>query len=384
MPWFGRSNSTSRGANKEPETRSTSIADPAVAMILGYSDGVTPVVSEHTAVTLAAVWRAVNIISGSIASLPLRSIEDKNGIKQRTDSFLDRPRRFSSFEWVELITVQLVLHGNAFLQHVYDGAGRIVDLWPVHPSCVSVEFDANGKKLFTIEVDSKKIMLDESKMTHIMGTSFDGLRGVSPITIARKSLGTGLAGDTAAAKMFQNGAMISGMVTPDEDVTADEAKAIQDSLGNRVRGIDNAGDIVVINRRLKFSPWTVSAEDAQFLQSRAFQVEEVSRWFGVPPHLLSQTEKQTSWGQGVAEQNRGLARYTLQPWTRRIEAKLTPLLPAGKSAEFDYSQFIAPSPEVEIDLLLRQIQAGLLTIDEARKIRNLPPIEGTNDLPQAG
>lgn len=366
MAWFGR---------KEPEVRSTSISDPAVAMMLGYTDGITPVVSEATAVTLSAVWRAVNLISGTIASLPLRSIEERDGTKQRADSFLDRPGRFSPFEWSELVVGNLVLHGNAFLQHVYDGAGRIVDLWPVHPSCVSVEWTPDGRKLFTIQTDTKQVVLTDTQMTHVMGFSLDGLRGISPISAARQSLGTGLAGDKAAAKMFKNGALISGMVTPDEDVSADEAKQIQESLAGRMQGTDHAGEIVVINRRLKFSPWTVSAEDAQFLQSRAFQVEEVARWFGVPPHLLAQTDKQTSWGQGVAEQNRGLRAYTLQPWTRRIEAKLTPLLPIGKSAEFDYSQLIAPSPEIEIDLLIRQVESGLLTIDEARKIRNMPPIE---------
>lgn len=377
MSWFTRNKN-----EEEPEQRNLSIGDPAVALLLGYTDGITPPVSEHSAITLSAVYRAVSLISGTIASLPLRTIEEADGFKQRTTSFLDRPRRLSQFEWTELVVVSLVLHGNAFLQHMYDGAGRVVDLWPVHPSCVTVERTPDGRKLFKVQSDNGVLVFDETRMTHIMGMSFDGIRGVSPLTIARQSIGTGLAGDKAAAKMFQNGPMIAGMVTPDEDVSSEEAMQIQASLSSRMTGTDNAGDIVVINRKLKFSPWTVSAEDAQFLQSRVFQVEEVARWFGVPPHLLAQTDKQTSWGTGVAEQNRGLARYTLQPWTRRIEAKLTPLLPSGKSAEFDYSQFIAPSPETEIDLLIRQVGAGLLTVDEARKIRNLPPLE-VNDA-QAG
>jgi HK97 family phage portal protein len=174
--------------------------------------------------------------------------------------------------------------------------------------------------------------------------------------------------------MFANGALVSGLVTPEDDLTEDEAKAIKDNLRRKMQGESNAGDIAVINRKLKFTPWSMNATDAQWLESRAFQVEEVARWFGVPPHLLAQTEKQTSWGQGVSEQNRGLARYCLQPWTTRIEEVLSRLLPAGRKTEFDYAAFVKPSLKEEVDLLIAQVQAGLLTVDEARAIRNMPPL----------
>ncbi|MGH6692186.1 MAG: phage portal protein, partial [Gammaproteobacteria bacterium] len=181
-------------------------------------------------------------------------------------------------------------------------------------------------------------------------------------------------GDRAAARMFGNGAMIAGLVTPDEDVDEDEAKVIKAGLDKKVGGWENAGELAFVNRKLKFSPWTMSAEDAQFLESRAFQIEDVARWFGVPPHLLGQTEKQTSWGTGVAEQNRGLARFTLLPWTTRIEQRLSRLLPAPRFVEFEYAGLEKPVPEQEIELLIKQVAAGILTVDEARKIRNMPPL----------
>jgi HK97 family phage portal protein len=174
--------------------------------------------------------------------------------------------------------------------------------------------------------------------------------------------------------------MVSGIVTPEEDLTAEEATTIKNDLRQRIQGTNNAGDIAVINRKLRFDKWSMSAEDAQFLQSREFQVEEVARWFGLQPMHLGQTDKQTSWGTGVQEQNRGLARYVLEPWTTRIQERLSRLLTGNKKAEFDYTAFVQPDPETEIELLIKQVEAKLLTVNEARKIRNLPPLPGGDEI----
>lgn len=374
--------------SKKVETRSHSIADPSLALLFGYTpvDGVT--VSESTALTLSAVFRAVSLISGSIASLPLRTLEEsEDGTKQRVPSFLDFPGgrdRLTPFEFKELVLVHLLLHGNAYLQHIYNGAGALTALHPIHPSQVTPEWDESrpGGKVFKVRTNSngqnQTLEFDASSMTQIMGVSLDGLTGLSPIAAARLSLGTSLSGDKAANRMFRNGAMVSGLVTPGdgEDLTEPEALTVKESINRNILGAENAGDIAVINRKLNFQQWQMSAEDAQFLQSRTFQVDEVGRWFGLPPHLLGLTEKSTSWGQGIAEQNRGLSRYTLTPWTERINERLTRLLPPARTAEFDYSAFVKPSPEDEIKLLIDQVNSGLLTLNEARKIRNMPPVTG--------
>jgi hypothetical protein len=199
------------------------------------------------------------------------------------------------------------------------------------------------------------------------------------------ALRTGLAGDKAADRMFSHGAMVSGLVTPeDDDLTVDEAKLVKATVRQAMTGEENIGDVAVINRKLKFQPWQMNAADAQFLESRTFQIDEVGRWFGVPPHLLGLTEKSTSWGQGIAEQNRGLARYTLTPWTTRIEQRLSRLVVGTKKVEFDYAGFIAAAPEDEIRLLIEQVNNGLLTLNEARRIRNMTPLptETGADLPR--
>lgn len=377
MQWLRRTNAA-------PVERRYSAADPFLATMLGYNTGNVSGqnVNETTSLALSAVWRSVSLISGSIASLPMRTlVTDKDGRTERAASFLDNPAgpdRQTPYEWVELCLFHLLLHGHAFAAHVYNGGGALSGLQLIHPQAVTVERDDSvpGGKLFKVRLDGGESReFDSTQMTDIPAMSTDGLRGLSPISVARNSLGTGIAADRSAARMFGNGALISGLVTPTEDdLTEDEAKIIKASITSKMLGEENAGDIAVINRKLSFQPWSLSAEDAQFIQSRSFQIDEVGRWFGVPPHLIGLTEKATSWGTGIAEQNRGLARYTLTPWTARIEQRLSRLIPAGKKCEFDYTSFIKPAPEDEIRLLIEQVNSGLLTLNEAREIRNLPPV----------
>ncbi|KOX13336.1 hypothetical protein ADK67_44200 [Saccharothrix sp. NRRL B-16348] len=367
-----------------------SVGDPALLAFLGLpSDGSTTV-TESTALTLSAVYRAVSLVAGSIGSLPLRTLTETDGQKVRAKSFLDSPggrdRRFTASEWKQLVATHLLLHGNAFLQHVYNGAGALVALYPVHPLSVEVEWDDRrpGGKKFTIHLeDGKNVVLDSTSMTQVMGLSLDGLRGLSCIEKARVSLSTGISGDRQAGRMFSSGLSISGFITPDaaeSDLEGDEPEVIKTAVNKAFTGTKNAGSVAVLSKALKFHPMTLTAADAQFIESRAFSVEEVSRWFGVPPHLLSQVEKQTSWGSGVAEQNRGLARYTLTNLTTPIQERLTLLLPLGKTAEFDYTAFIKPAPEDEIALILSEVNGGLITPNEGRRIRNLPPIPGGDTL----
>jgi HK97 family phage portal protein len=360
-----------------------SISDPLLAEVFSVGAGnyAGVVVGEQSALGLSAFYRAGMIIAGTVAGLPLRTMREVEGVRTRVNSFLDNPGGVdgpTQYEWKERAIWHLFAHGDAFAAHVLNGAGSIAQLTLIHPLAVSVEWaDVPGGKRYTATlVDGTRKEWDSSTMTQIMGPSLDGLRGMSVIEMAKNSLGTAIAGDRAAAKMFASGALHSGIVTPEEDVTEDEAKAIKKSLNSKTAGWENAGEIAVVNRKLKFTPWTMSLEDAQFLQSRQFQIEEIARWTGVPPHLLMQTEKQTSWGTGVAEQNRGLSRYTLSSYTSRTEERLSRLLPSPRFCEFDYAGLLKPAPEQEIPLLIQQVQAGLMTVNEARRIRGMDPIEG--------
>lgn len=381
-----------RPETTEPTSELISISDPVLAGYFGVPATYAGVqVGEGSSLGISAFWRAVMLISGTIAGLPLKTYRDTaDGERTRLKSWVDNPggvQEMSPFEWKETTLLHLLLHGNAYLAHIFNQGGQVIGAVPVHPLAVQPEWEKNsrgyktGRKLFRAVLDDgTQRTFNQTNMTQIMGPSLDGLRGLSVIGVARNSLGTTIAGDRAAARMFGNGALISGLVTPDDDVTKAEAEEIKAGLDQKVAGWENAGSIAFVNRKLNFTPWTMNAADAQFLQSRQFQIEEISRWTGVQPHLLMQTDKQTSWGTGVEVQERGLSRFTLASWTNRVEQRLTRMLNGPVFVEFDFAGLEKPTPEQEIELLIKQVDAGLLTPNEARKIRNLPPIEGGDQL----
>lgn len=378
------------------ETRAAySIGDPALAEFFSIGGKVLAGVdvNETSTLGLTAVYRAVSIVAGTIAGLPLRSLRNlPDGTRERVDTFLDEPAGkggpFTQFEWIELVMVHLLLHGNAYLEHVYNGAGTLAGLNPIVPSAVTVKRISNAdelaayggpdgtfRKWFEVALaDGTTRDLTEAELTHVPALGTDGLKGLSPIEFHRQAIGTGIAGDQAAGRLFGSGLLLSGLVSGDDGLSQEDAAEAVAQLRAKMSGSNHAGDFVFINAQLKFTPWTIPPRDAQFIESRVHQIEEVGRIFGVPPHLLGQTEKQTSWGTGVAEQNRGLSRYTLMGWTSRLEQRLSRLLSRPTIAEFDYSGLLQPAPEVEIPLLLSQVQAGVLTVDEYRRIRNMAPL----------
>lgn len=379
-----------------------SISDPALAAWLGIDSpgnysGVT--ITEQSALALSAVWRSVAVIAGTLSSIPMRSLmKSPTGEVKRVGSIFDAPGGPdgpTSLEWKETLFAHLLLHGDAFEFPIRNDAGAIQRIELIHPLCVSVRWPsmeeyANpekmplGGKWFDVTLnDGTFATFDARNITHVPGLTTDGLRGMSPIAVARNSLGTAAAGDRAAAKMFSSGALISGMVTPEDDLEPGEIEKIKDELNANVLGWENASAIAAVNRRLKFTPWTLSAVDAQFLQSRQFSIEEISRWWGVHPSLLMQTDKQTSWGTGIEEQNRALGRTVLNPWAERVSQRNSRLLPSPRWVEFDFAGLEKPSPKDEIELLLKQTGKPFLTVNEARAIRNLPPVVGGDVLDTA-
>ena len=357
------------------------LADPAFADYLRMAGinwaGGSP--SESDALGLTAFYRAVALISGTIATLPLKVYERVGDGREERDHFLsDRPAGpfdMSGFGWTETVLLHQLLHGECFLKSITSNGGEMVGLWPVHPLAVEKVAWDGPDKVFTIAMTGgARDVLPTGEVLHVPVMSTDGLRGTSPLSVFRASIQTARSGETAASRSFTTGALISGLVTTEEDVDGEEAKAIKQSLDAKMTGTDSAGAIAFVNRSLKFSPWKMSNVDAQFLESRRFGVEEVARMFGLPTNLLSVAGAVSNWGTGVAEANLALQKYVLMGYTSRIESALRTILPPGWFAEFDYRGLLQGNPAEEINLLIAQVTAGLLTKDEARAIMNRPPL----------
>jgi HK97 family phage portal protein len=388
-----------------PANTSLSIADPTLAALFtpgGLVDLAGVTVGETAALGLSALYRALSLVSGTLASLPLNTWTGGSAAERKQVPSVfddpDGPDHQTVFEWKESAFLHLLLHGKAGALKVRTAAGGLARLPLVHPLSFRVEQPSIqeqdpehpermpvGGVWFVVTLDDRKqVKLDGRNFWYVPAASLGGQVGISLLTYARQSLATSIAGDKAAAKVFSSGALISGLATPaDEglDLTEDIPK-IRAELGRSVLGHENAGTIALVNRRLTFTPWTMTAQQAQFLESRQFQIEEISRWTGVPPHLLMQTDKQTSWGTGVDEQNRGLSRFVLGHWAQRFEQRASRELARPRWCEFDFAGLERPNFAVEIDLLIKQVEAGLLTVNEARAVRNLPPLPEPEPAPE--
>lgn len=375
------------------ESRKTwPLTDSATAVLFGGGgeNYTGEYVNEGSALSLTAVFRAVSLISQGIAALPLKSYTtDADDQRKRVTSFLDNPAgpdSMTPFEWKETVLLHLVLHGDAFLYHVYTDGGALVGLTPVHPLAVTVETDwhePEGKVFWVSTEGGGQERLTTREMTHIVGPHSDGLRGWSFLSIGRNALGIGLAAERSAAGMFRNGAQIAGVLTPaaGEDISDAEARTISADLDQNLYGRANAGRIPLVNRILEFHPWQMTNMDAQWLESRKFQIEEVSRLTGVPPFLLFELEKTTSWGTGISEQNTNLAQYVFLPWCKRISERLSRLIPGGpRFCEFDFAGLEAGSQAQVSALLMGEVNGGIRTLNEARRILNLAPVAGGDEL----
>jgi HK97 family phage portal protein len=368
------------------EERNVSIADPSALALFGAGPTLSGVsVNETSVLGLATVFRCVQIIAGGIATLPLRALRESNGITERVPSWLDSPGfGLTKFELTETTLAHLLLHGNAYLAHVYGGANQLVAVNPIHPQAVGIDVDKNGAKTYRVSLsDGTTRTFTDSTLTHIKGLSVDGIRGLSPIQLARNgAFGTAIAADRSASKLFNGGALMSAIASVDEAMDEEDAKLIKEGLDRRVSGEANAGQIAFINRKVNIHPWTISNEDLQWIQARQFQKSEIATIFGVPDTLVGLSEKQSSWGTGIREMHQAMARWTFMTWTSRIEDRLTLLLPAGRKAEFDYKGLLTPDPQTEIELLIKQVDSGLLSHAEARQILNrapLPALEATTE-----
>jgi HK97 family phage portal protein len=365
-----------------------SVSDPALAAYfhLGGIQGLNNItVNDETALGISAFWRGVSLIAGTIAAMPLKTYERTPNGKIPVPSWLDNPSgpyMLSPFGWVERILMHLLMRGEAFLQLVYNQGGELVGANVVHPAAVSVRWMGISKVYTATFVNGTSQRLvppgdpteeGDGNMLQIMGLSLDGLRGASPLTLFRHGVALAIAGEQAAGKVFSDGLLVSGLVSPEDDMNEGDAATLMEDIRSKGEGVENAGGLLMVNRKMKFTPWSLTPEDAQFLQSRQFSVLDVSRLFGIPPHLLAAMEAQSSWGTGIAEQNLALQKYTLQPWTTRVEQSLSALLPANQFCEFDYKGLLQGTPKEEIDLIMAQMAVGLLTWEEARELMGRDP-----------
>jgi len=341
------------------------------------------IVNETTAMQTSAVYACVRIISEAIASLPLHTyVRTENGGKEQNfDHTLytllhDEPNdEMTSFVFRETLMAHLLLYGNAYAQIIRDGMGRPITLYPLLPNRITVGRNRDtGKIEYTYQTDNGQIVMPKESVLHIAGLGFDGLIGYSPIAMARDAIGMCIAAEEYGAKFFGNGANPGGVLQhPGVVKDPDRLRA---NWQAQFSG-ENAHKIAVLEEGLQFKQMSIPPEQAQFLETRRFQIDEIARIFRVPPHLLADLEKATF--SNIEQQSLEFVKYCLHPWVVRWEQSLQKalLLPSEKGKiliRFNLDGLMRGDYKSRQEGYAIGRQNGWMSANDIRRLESMNPI----------
>ena len=325
----------------------------------------------------------VRVIAETIASLPLHVYEATDtGSRKAPEHPLyrllhDEPNaEMTSFVWRETMLSHLLLWGNAYCQIIRTGRNKIDSIYPLIPDQMEVDRDSKGNLTYTYTTsEGKTYALKPEDVLHIPGLGFDGVVGYSPIALEKSAIGLGIAAEEYGSKFFSNGARPSGILVHPN--TVKDPSALRASWNAAFTGSANAGKVAVLEENMHFEPLTMPNNEAQFLETRKFQVNEICRIFRVPPHMIGDLDRATF--SNIEHQSISFAVHTIRPWLVRIEQAMNrALFPDNEKGRF-YVQF-------NLDGLMRgdyksrmegyaiARQNGWMSANEIRELENLNPL----------
>ena len=291
-------------------------------------------VTERSAMQMTAVYSCVRILAEAVAGLPLHVYKyTENGGKEKAIGhplyrlLHDEPNpEMSSFVFRETLMTHLLLWGNAYAQVIRNGKGEVVALYPLMPNRMSVDRDTEGHLYYTyyrgddeaIKSKEHAVTLQPRDVLHIPGLGFDGLVGYSPIAMAKNAIGMAIACEEFGAKFFANGAAPSGVL--EHPGTIKDPSKVREAWQTQFGGSSNSGKVAVLEEGMKYTPISISPEQAQFLETRKFQINEIARIFRVPPHMVGDLEKSSF--SNIEQQSLEFVKYTLDPWVIRWEQSI--------------------------------------------------------------
>ena len=362
-------------------------------------------VTERSAMQMTAVYCCVRILSEAVASLPLQFYRytDDGGKEKAVDHPLyfllhDEPNpEMTSFIFRETLMTHLLLWGNAYSQIIRNGKGEVVALYPLMPDRMKVDRDEHGRLYYEYtvydsdDVDGRKgtnkvgrtVRLQPHDVLHIPGLGFDGLVGYSPIAMAKNAIGLAIATEEYGSKFFANGAAPSGVL--EHPGTIKDPSKVRESWQATFGGSGNANKIAVLEEGMKYTPISISPEQAQFLETRKFQIDEIARIFRVPPHMIGDSEKSSF--NNIEQQSLEFVKYTLDPWVSRweqamVRALLTPDEKKKYFFKFNVDGLLRGDYQSRMNGYATARQNGWMSANDIRELENLDriPAEQGGDL----
>ncbi|WP_312059908.1 phage portal protein [Anaerotignum sp.] len=375
------------GLFKSRDKPTNSTTGSAYRFFFGGTTAGKPV-NERSSMQMTAVYSCVRILAEAVAGLPIHLYQyTETGGKEKAVNhplyFLlhDEPNpEMTSFVFRETLMTHLLLWGNAYAQIIRNGKGEVLALYPLMPNRMTVDRDDNGQLYYQYqsskdEVPTMKgstVILKSSDVLHIPGLGFDGLVGYSPIAMAKNAIGMAIACEEYGAKFFANGAAPGGVL--EHPGTLKDPARIRESWNATFGGSSNSSKVAVLEEGMKYTPIAISPEQAQFLETRKFQINEIARIFRIPPHMVGDLEKASF--SNIEEQSLEFVKYTLEPWLVRWEQSMVRALLSPREKQEYFIKF-------NVDALLRGdyqsrmngyavgIQNGFMSPNDVRSLENM-------------
>ena len=376
-----------RKARDKPENRTA--GSNYTFFMGGSSSGKN--VTERSAMQMTAVYSCVRILAEAVAGLPLHFYRYKDdGSKEKaTDHTLykllhDEPNpEMSSFVFRETLMTHLLLWGNAYAQIIRNGKGEIIALYPLMPNKMQVDRDENGEIYYIYQrsneeaktMEGSTVYLRKTDVLHIPGLGFDGLVGYSPIAMAKNAIGLAIATEEYGAKFFANGAAPSGVL--EHPGTIKDPSRVREAWQSQFGGSGNSGKVAVLEEGMKYTPISISPEQAQFLETRKFQINEIARIFRVPPHMVGDLEKSSF--SNIEQQSLEFVKYTLDPWVIRWEQSLSRSLLSNDEKnsyffKFNVEGLLRGDYQSRMNGYAIARQNGWMSANDIRELENLDKI----------
>ncbi len=345
-------------------------------------------VNERSAMQMTAVYSCVRILSEAVASLPIHvyRYNDHGGKEKALDHPLyfllhDEPNpEMTSFLFRETLMSHLLLWGNAYAQIIRNGKGEVIGLYPLMPDRMTVDRDDKGQLYYEYQLSSddaktmkgSTVKLKPYDVLHIPGLGFDGLVGYSPIAMAKNAIGLSIAAEEYGSKFYANGAAPSGVL--EHPGTLKDPSRVRESWTQTFGGSSNANKVAVLEEGMKYTPISIAPNEAQFLETRKFQINEIARIFRVPPHMVGDLEKSSF--SNIEQQSLEFVKYTLDPWVSRWEQSMVRALLSEDEKgtyfiKFNVDGLLRGDYESRMNGYATARQNGWMSANDIRELENL-------------
>lgn len=343
------------------------------------------VVTADKAMRLSAVWACVRLLSESVSTLPLKVYERQaDGSRKLAQNnpvyqvLCRRPNQEMTPSRFMLMTVaSLCLRGNAFIEKRFIGS-KLVALIPLLPQNMVVKRLDSGMLQYTYTENGTKRNIPVNHVMHIRGFGMDGVCGMMPTMTGVDVFGAAMSVDEAAAKIFENGLQSTGFLSSKTALNKEQRERLRKNLQAFI-GSKNAGKLMVLENELTYQNVTMNPEAAQLLESRSFSIEEICRWFRVPPFMVGHTTKQSSWASSLEGMNLQFLTHTLRPMLVNIEQEIARCLLNGDEdlfAEFSVEGLLRADSAGRSAYYTSALQNGWMSRNDVRRLENMSPIEG--------